>query len=136
MEPEEHEPRPFAPRTRALKPTATLDPDARRLLARLVEVGVGLELVASLAKTSESTVRRCMAGVPGARASICGVALAVVVAVCRAAPELVPMERATLARIARDHTPDGVGLALAEIMDTPSMAPPMQPRPRIALCRR
>lgn len=99
-------------RPRLPKPSERLDADASRILGALLAGGVGIETVAALARSSESTIRRFHDGQTGSRASVSGVALAVVVAACTHAPELASKELPALVRLAREHTPGGVGLNL------------------------
>ena len=96
---------------RAPKPSQRLDADALRLLEVLL-ASHDIERIATFSRQSESTVRRFVEGGTGARASAHMLAQAVVVAFCTLRPELVAAERETLMRLAREHTPGGVGLAL------------------------
>lgn len=96
---------------RAPKPSQRIDADTLRLLRELL-ASHDIERIATLSRQSESTVRRFVEGGTGARASAHMLAQAVVVAYCTLRPEGVEAERETLTRLARAHTPGGVGLAL------------------------
>lgn len=96
---------------RAPKPSQRLDADALRLLDVLLRAH-DIERIATLSRQSESTVRRFVEGGTGARTSAHMLAQAVVVAYCTLLPEGVAAEREALARLAREHTPGGVGLDL------------------------
>jgi hypothetical protein len=104
-----------APRTRQPKPSERLCNDASRVLSALLDGGVGIETIAALARSSESTIRRFHGGATGSRASVSNVTLAVVVATCQHAPKLIDRERAVLIRLSREHTPGAVGLALPQL---------------------
>lgn len=125
------EPTDTARPARAPKPSQRLDADALRLLQTLLG-SHDIEAIATLSRQSESTVRRFVEGGTGARTSAHMLAQAVVVAVCTLRPELVATERDALVRLARDHTPGGVGLDLPALRGAAPVAGRRSPRGRTA----
>ena len=74
--------------------------------------GHDLEVLVSLSRSSESTVRRLIAGATGSRPAASMLALAAVVAIQRADAELYALERQALEHLSTTHTPGSVGLAV------------------------
>ena len=99
-------------RQRAPKPSQRLDPEAVRVLRLYLARGHDLEVLVSLSRSSESTVRRLIAGATGSRPAASMLALAAVVAIQRADAELYAMERQALEHLSTTHTPGSVGLAV------------------------